>query len=151
MYPGRFYFRHGAPAPRSRCAPDRVRSRGVRLFILALALAACSSPAQPGAPEPRVADPPTGAPPDPCAQVIADYDRILSEAPVRCASDSDCACYSGGVSDRKGCGGVDHRDKAGRLDAARERFRAAGCRATIHCAAWMCQPVCDNGSCVNRE
>ncbi len=156
LVPGRFFFVQ-EPGGFARC--ERGRRSGTvervrHLLSIALAAVACtSSPAQPGsgAPEPAASSPPpaSSSPPDPCRQAIADYERVLAEAPPKCGHDGDCACYPGGVSDQKGCGGVDHRSKASRLAAARDRYTGAGCRSTIHCAGWSCQPVCNNGSCVN--
>ncbi|MBK7584717.1 MAG: hypothetical protein IPI67_31585 [Myxococcales bacterium] len=97
-------------------------------------------PARPSDPTP---DPIT----HPCVVSAAQYEKAIDEGKTDCKTDADCGCYQGGVGRKSGCGGVLNQQSLVPLSRIAKEFHDRGCKHTQQCAAWACQPKCDQGHC----
>jgi len=111
---------------------------------------ATATPASTPANAPPKEAPPSAPEPDPithpCVVAAAQYDIAIKEGSDACQSDADCGCYQGGIG-KSGCGGVLNKESVGKLGEIAKRFHDMKCKITTNCAAWRCQPKCDNGHC----
>ncbi len=108
------------------------------------ATATASQPsAKPASPSDPIPDPIT----HPCAVSAAQYGIAIDKGETNCTTDADCGCYQGGIGRKSGCGGVLNKDSVAKLAKIAKEFHADGCKLTQQCAAWACQPKCDNGTC----
>jgi hypothetical protein len=128
-------------------------ARGVRLLTLVWlgCVIGCGkdggAPASPPRPPPAPPASADAAPVDPCAALIDEYTRAIDGADLSCRTDADCGCYGGGIGDRSGCGGVAARVSVERLGEIADRYFAAGCRHTLQCGPWACEPTCVEARC----
>ncbi len=83
-----------------------------------------------------------------CASIVSSYDALVA-AGGACKADGDCACFSGGVSPKSGCGGVTDRATRTKLESLARDFADAKCGSHMACAAWQCAPVCQARKCGN--
>ena len=82
---------------------------------------------------------------------MARYDAVAEKLPLDCHTDADCGCFNGGVSAKRGCGGVAGASSAAELESLRKEFSKLGCESGVNCAAWMCAPRCRGGKCENHS
>jgi hypothetical protein len=88
---------------------------------------------------------------DVCAGLIAEYGARIDRASKTCTVDTDCGCYQGGIGPKSGCGGIADSVTTADLDAIHKRYFDAGCDHTHQCGPWVCEPVCNQGTCENRR
>jgi hypothetical protein len=84
-----------------------------------------------------------------CSAVVASYESLVA-AGGACKTDTDCACFNGGVSQKTPCGGVTDKATAAKLEASIKDYESGHCNALM-CAAMMCTPSCSAGHCVNAS
>ena len=83
-----------------------------------------------------------------CGEIAERFAKVLAGGSGACAKNAGCGCYNP-VSRDAGCGGVTDRATADRLRRLESEFRRAGCEWPIDCEAWLCDPRCERGRCVN--
>ncbi len=103
--------------------------------------------AKPAAKPARASDPTPDPITHPCVVLAAQYGNAIDKGETNCATDADCGCYQGGIGRKSGCGGVLNKASVAELAKIAKEFRNDGCKLTQNCAAWACQPKCDNGTC----
>jgi hypothetical protein len=114
------------------------------LVALAAVAIACQKPPAPIASE---AAAPVSSSSSSCASTVASYDALVA-AGGACASDADCLCFNGGVSQKTPCGGVTDKASAAKLDKLVGDYESGHCDSLM-CAAQICTPSCNAGKCVN--
>ncbi|GMV16441.1 MAG: hypothetical protein HS104_18975 [Polyangiaceae bacterium] len=104
-----------------------------------------ATPAPEPTPVPTVAATvPSAAPADPCQEIRDRFNAELAKRTDQCKTASDCACHG---AEGGGCGGVTDSATAKRLAPISKEFHDSKCRYTVQCAAWACEPKCQNGRC----
>lgn len=82
-----------------------------------------------------------------CSATISSYDALVASGGA-CATDADCSCFNGGVSQKTPCGGVTDKATEAKLEPLITAYQNGHCNALM-CAASMCMPSCSAGRCVN--
>jgi len=114
---------------------------------------------------PEGSPPSTGASTEPsealsrCRRHIDELRGVLADLPSACSTDTDCVCYSGGISGLTGCGGVSDSDAASSIRALSEAIEDASgamdageqCFSRVSCAPRRCVARCVEGRCVDES
>ncbi len=82
-----------------------------------------------------------------CTHVVSELEREVGKLPSKCARDSDCVCYAGGVPGVTNCGGVSDTASAARIGTLNQEFMTARCTPFTACAASLCTAKCAAGVC----
>ncbi len=149
----------------ARRAPGYERCVSRLALVALVALASCSRNSPAGGPAPPAATanslastPASATPPPPapsanpkCARVVQALKAELAKLPSSCTTDKDCTCYSGGVSNVTGCGGVSDMAAARRIGTLTREFVDSRCEGRVNCAATRCLAACVDGYCKARR
>lgn len=85
-----------------------------------------------------------------CSDRVSAFDEALASTTAgTCATDADCKCFRGGVSEKHSCGGVTDAKTNDKLVSIAADWDKAQCKSGIACAAWVCTPSCQAGKCTN--